>query len=165
MTMIYAQTLEATHEREFLRYHKLTADARELGLDPRDVYDMLQLDKRTDRILPNGWCLLPPRSTCGKGNACLTCDKFVTDATCLPELSRQQSATQHLIDQRCQAFRTRTGQDLDPNNIWLTARQQERDALTRIISALQHVPTGTGGPNAIRAAGTAARTDTLTDRH
>jgi integrase len=164
MTMIYAQTLEATHEREFLRYHKLTADARELGLDPRDVYDMLQLDKRTDRILPNGWCLLPPRSTCGKGNACLTCDKYVTDATCLPELSRQQAATERLIDQRCQEFRTRTGHDLDPNNIWLTARRQEHDALTRIISALHHVPTGVGGPNAIRAAGTAARTDSLTDR-
>jgi Phage integrase family len=67
MTMIYAQTLAETQEREFLRYRKLTADARELGLDPRDVYDMLQLDKRTDRILPNGWCLLPPRQTCGKG--------------------------------------------------------------------------------------------------
>lgn len=164
MTMIYAQTLEATHEREFLRYHKLTADARELGLDPRDVYDMLQLDQRTDRILPNGWCLLPPRNTCGKGNACLTCDKYVTDSTCLPELSRQQAATERLIDQRCQEFRARTGHDLDPNNIWLAARRQEHDALTRIISALQHVPTGIGGPSAIRAAGTAARTDTLTDR-
>ena len=30
MTMHYAQTLAETHEAEFLRYRKLTADAREL---------------------------------------------------------------------------------------------------------------------------------------
>jgi len=30
------------------------------------------LDRRTDRILPNGYCLLPPRQVCGKGNALLT---------------------------------------------------------------------------------------------
>ena len=165
MTMIYAQTLAETQEREFLRYRKLTADARELGLDPRDVYDMLQLDKRTDRILPNGWCLLPPRQTCGKGNACLTCDKFATDATCLPELGRQQTSTGRLIDQRRQEFRARTGHDLDPDNIWLTARRQEHDALTRIITALQQVPSGPNGPPAVRAAGTPARTDILTDHH
>src|SRR5262249_56054065 len=53
MTMIYAKTLASTHEAEFLRYRKLTADARELDTDPRDLYDMLQLDKRTDRTLPN----------------------------------------------------------------------------------------------------------------
>ena len=34
---------------------------------PRDLYDMLQLDQRTDRILPNGWCLLPPRQACDRG--------------------------------------------------------------------------------------------------
>ena len=48
---------------------------------------------RTDRILPNGWCLLPPRQSCHKGNACLTCDKFATDATFLPELRTQQART------------------------------------------------------------------------
>jgi hypothetical protein len=47
----------------------LTADGRDLQVDPRDLYDMLELDKRTDRILPNGWCLLPPRQACDKGNA------------------------------------------------------------------------------------------------
>lgn len=90
MLMNYAQTLAETHEREFLRYRKITADARELSTDPRDLYDMLELDKRTDRILPNGLCLLPPRQACAKGNACLTCDKFATDATFLPELTTQQ---------------------------------------------------------------------------
>jgi hypothetical protein len=72
MTMAYAQTLATTHEREFLRYRKITADAREIEASARDLYDMLELDKRTDRILPNGWCLLPPRQACSKGNACLT---------------------------------------------------------------------------------------------
>ena len=81
MTMEYAETLAETHEAEFLRYKKITSDGRDLQVDPRDLYDMLELDKRTDRILPNGWCLLPPRQACTKGNACLTCEKFTTDAS------------------------------------------------------------------------------------
>ena len=66
MTMHYAQTLAETHEAEFLRYRKLTADGRDLQIGARDLYDMLQLDQRTDRILPNGWCLLPPRQSCDR---------------------------------------------------------------------------------------------------
>lgn len=89
MLMNYAQTLAETHEREFLRYRKLTADARELSTDLRDLYDMLELDKRTDRIPSNGLYLLPPCQACAKGNACLTCDKFATEATFLPELTAQ----------------------------------------------------------------------------
>ena len=72
MTMHYAQTLQSTAEAEFLRYRKLTADARDAGIDPTDLYDMLQLGQRTDRMLPNGYCLLPPRQACGKANAPLT---------------------------------------------------------------------------------------------
>ncbi len=35
MTMHYAQTLAETHEAEFLRYRKITADARDLQASPR----------------------------------------------------------------------------------------------------------------------------------
>src|SRR5207253_7990959 len=93
MTITCAQTLQSTAEREFLRYRKITADARDLEIDPRDLYDLLELDSRTDRILPNDWCLLPPCQSCVKGNACLTCDKFATDATCLRELPTPMART------------------------------------------------------------------------
>ena len=161
MTMIYAKTLASTHEAEFLRYRKLTADARELDTDPRDLYDMLQLDKRTDRILPNGWCLLPPRQLCSKGNACLTCDKFATDATFLPELTTQLARTEQLITQRREAFRARTGQDLGEDNVWLAGRRQEQDALGRIIVKLEHARLADGTMQALRGAGAAARTDAI----
>ena len=161
MTMIYAKTLASTHEAEFLRYRKLTADARELGTDPRDLYDMLQLDKRTDRILPNGWCLLPPRQSCSKGNACLTCEKFATDATFLPELTAQLSRTQQLIGERREAFRTRTGQELGDDNVWLAGRRQEQDALGRIIVKLEHARLADGTMQALRGAGASARTDAI----
>ncbi|MFD7103526.1 hypothetical protein [Streptomyces celluloflavus] len=69
------QTLAETHEREFLRYRKITADAREPATDPRDFYDMLELDKCTDRIPPNGLCLRPSRQACSKGK-------------CLPDLRK-----------------------------------------------------------------------------
>ena len=130
MTMHYAQTLAETHEAEFLRYRKLTADGRELQIGARDLYDMLQLDQRTDRILPNGWCLLPPRQSCDRGNACLTCDKFATDVTFLPEMRAQKDRTLTLIDTRQAAFTARTGAPMTPGNVWLE-RPAERSRRPR----------------------------------
>jgi integrase len=157
MTMVYAHTLASTQEAEFLRYRKLTADARELAIDPRDLYDMLALDQRTDRILPNGWCLLPPRQSCTKGNACLTCDKFTTDATFLPELTIQRERTLQLIDQRQATFRARTGTDMGEDNVWLAGRRQEQRALDTIIATLQQTTPIDGGGPAIRGPGVTAR--------
>jgi Phage integrase family len=162
MTMEYAETLAETHEREFLRYRKVTADGRDLKVDPRDLYDMLELDKRTDRILPNGWCLLPPRQVCEKGNACLTCEKFTTDATFLPELKTQQLRTGQLIGERRAAFKARTGQDMGPENVWLAGRLQEQDALGRIVLRIEQTRLSDGTSRAVRGAGLAARTDAIT---
>jgi hypothetical protein len=47
-------------------------DGREIGMDRRDMLDLMQLDRRTDRLLPNGYCLLPPARSCDKGNACFS---------------------------------------------------------------------------------------------
>jgi integrase len=163
MSMTYAQTLQSTAEREFLRYRKITNDGRDVQIDPQDLYDMLELDRRTDRILPNGWCLLPPRQVCGKGNACLTCDKFATDATFLPELHTQQARTGQLIDERREQFRIRTGQDMGEDNVWLAGRRQEHDALSRIILTLEHTRLADGTAKAIRGGGVAARTDAITN--
>ena len=166
MTMHYAQTLAETHEAEFLRYRKLTADGRDLEIGARDLYDMLQLDQRTDRILPNGWCLLPPRQSCDRGNACLTCDKFATDASFLPELRQQEDRTLHLIGQRQQAFTERTGTPMGEDNIWLQGRRREAASLEAIITTLENQPgtepapaAGHGPPRqAVRGAGVPART-------
>lgn len=161
MTMHYAQTLAETHEAEFLRYRKITADARDLQSSPRDLYDMLQLDKRTDRILPNGWCLLPPRQSCDRGNSCLTCGNFTTDVTFLPELRAQKDRTLALIDTRQAAFTERTGTPMVTGNVWLDGRQRETAALDAIITTLESAPgaPGDAGTQAVRRAGTSARAD------
>ena len=166
MTMHYAQTLAETHEAEFLRYRKLTADGRDLQIGARDLYDMLQLDQRTDRVLPNGWCLLPPRQSCDRGNACLTCDKFATDATFLPEMRAQKDRTLALIETRQAAFTARTGAPMTPGNVWLEGRQREAAALDAIITTLDARPetAAPGQPGAIRGAGVPARTDTAITR-
>lgn len=164
MTMTYAQTLQATAEAEFLRYRKITASAENLDIDPRDLYDMLELDRRSDRVLPNGWCLLPPRQTCTKGNACLTCDKFATDASFLPELQTQQDRTAELIDQRRTAFLARTGEQMGEDNIWLAGRRQEHDALGRVIVTLEQIRLADGTVHAVRGAGVTARTDPITEK-
>jgi integrase len=158
MTMHYAQTLQITQEREFLRYKKITADARELDIDPRDLYDMLELDKRADRVLPNGWCLLPPRQTCTKGNACLTCDKFATDASHLAEHEQQLRRLDGLIAERQQAFTARTGQPMGEDNVWLAGRRQEQRALGQILLTLGETRLADGTTRAVRGAGVQART-------
>jgi hypothetical protein len=136
MTMRYVQISDETQQREFLRFKKITADGRELELAPADLYHLLELDKRADRILPNGWCLLPPRQVCERGNACLTCDKFATDRSYLPEHQQQLDLVGQLIDTRKQAFEARTGRETTDENIWLAERRKEQRALRKIIAAV-----------------------------
>lgn len=159
MTMHYAQTLQATHEREFLRFKKITADGRELELDPRDLYELLELDKRADRVLPNGLCLLPPRQSCDRGNACLTCDKFATDRSYLDEHTQQLSLLDSLVERRREAFKAKTGREMDEHNIWLEQRRKEQRALHRIIKTLDQPELDAEHGQAIRGAGVSARTE------
>ena len=153
MTMHYAKTLAETHEAEFLRFAKLGRDARPLEMDPADVYELVQLDRHTDRILPNGVCLLPPPKRCDRGNACLTCDHFATDARHLDELRAQLAATEDLIQARQAQHRQRTGAEMGPGHIWLAERNTELASLRAIIAALSAGPCG----GAIRGAGVPAR--------
>jgi integrase len=155
MTMRYIQLSDQTQEREFLRFKKITADGRELELAPADLYQLLELDKRADRILPNGWCLLPPRQVCERGNACLTCDKFATDRSYLPEHQQQLDLLGQLIQTRKQAFQARTGREMTDENIWLAERHKEQQALGQIIAAVSDPRTDT---QAVRGAGTRGHT-------
>ena len=153
MTMHYAKTLAETHEAEFLRFAKLRRDGRPLEMDPADVYELVQLDRHTDRILPNGVCLLPPPKRCDRGNACLTCDHFATDARHLAELRAQLAATGELIQTRQAQHRQRTGAEMGPGHVWLAGRNAELASLRAIIAALE---TGSCG-GAVRGAGVPAR--------
>ena len=153
MVMYYAKTLAETHEAEFLRFAKLRRDGRPLEMDPGDVYELVQLDRHTDRILPNGVCLLPPPKRCDRGNACLTCDHFATDARHLGELRAQLAATEELIQARQAQHRQRTGTEMGPDHVWLAERARELSSLRAIIAALESGPCG----GAVRGAGVPAR--------
>ena len=93
--------------------------------------------------------------------ACLTCDKFATDATFLPELQTQLARTNQLITERRATFEARTGHLMTEDNIWLAGRHQERDALGRIILTLGN--TRLAG-RAVRGAGVDACTSAITDK-
>ncbi len=71
MSMHYIAHREEHAEQAFLATIKLKADGTRVSFS-REDHDSLHLFDRADRILPNGWCLLPPLQTCDKGNACLT---------------------------------------------------------------------------------------------
>jgi hypothetical protein len=157
MTMHYSKTLRETHEREFLRHKKITADGNDLDLDPRDLFALIELDKRTDRVLPNGLCMLPPRQACNRGNACLTCDKFTTDASYLPEHEQQLAKLNGLIEQRQDAFHARTGEEMSSSNVWLEQRLTEQRALEKIIIVLNDPQLAENSSQAVRGAGTSAR--------
>lgn len=160
MTMHYAQTLSETAEREFLRYKKFTADGRAIEIPPQDLFDLLHLDKRADRVLPNGWCALPPKQSCDKGNACLSCDKFVTDATHRDELDRQLQETERLMAQRQAQFAERYGEPMGDDNVWLAGRSAEVSSLRKVLIGLDQVGVHEDGQRrAIRGAGTSDRPD------
>jgi integrase len=150
MTLHYAVTSSQTMEEEFLKYKKITRDGRTAEIDGADLYDLIQLDRRADRVLPNGWCTLPPKQLCDKGNACLACPKFVTDATHEPELRRQLDTTEHLITTRQAAFTAKYGAPMGADNIWLQGRRSEVDSLNHILLAITDIT-----DTAVRGAGVA----------
>jgi hypothetical protein len=156
MTLRYAATLAATAEAEFLRHKKIGAHGTDITISPSDIYDMTQLSVRTDRVLPNGVCLLPPLTTCDKGNACLSCGHFATDATHLDELLDQRSKTLTLIDLRRTQYRQRTGRELTDENVWIHERRRELASLDAIIDRLRSDPATDAG-NSVGGAGTANR--------
>lgn len=156
MTLRYAATLAATAEAEFLKHKKIGAHGTEITISPSDSYDMTQLSSCTDRVLPNGVCLLPPVQTCDKGNACLTCGDFATDATHLDELNDQRTKTLALIEVRRTQYRTRTGRELTDDNVWITHRRREIASLDAIIDRVRTDP-ALRGQAAVGGAGTANR--------
>jgi len=153
MFMHYAQTLSTVAEREFLRYKKITADGRDYDRDPAEMFETLALDKRTDRVLPNGYCTLPPRSACDKGNACLSCRKFVTDATFTQALQRQRDETEELVGRRQAAHAAKFGEPMTEDNIWLQGRTNELAALDAILVSIAGVRSVDGDIVPLRGAG------------
>lgn len=139
MTMFYARLKESYVEEEFLKYQKVTADGRVLGQEPMEYFDILQLEQRMDRVLPNGWCTLPSKLSCDKGNACLTCPQFVTDARYEPELKAQKSRTKKLIELRQEDFMERFGESMSEEHVWLQERNKEVEALDRILLKITDV--------------------------
>lgn len=160
MTLRYAATLQATAEAEFLKHKKIGAHGTDIAISPSDIYDMTQLAQRTDRVLPNGVCLLPPVTSCDKGNACLSCGHFATDATHLDELIDQRTKTLTLIDVRREQFQARTGRELTDDNVWVHQRRREVASLDAIIDRLQ-TPEAVESAAGVAGAGTAGRSPGL----
>jgi hypothetical protein len=136
MSMHYVAQREEHAEQAFLATAKLKADGTQMVFS-RDDHDTLHLFDRADRLLPHGWCLLPPLQSCDKGNACLTCSVFVTDETHQTTLQRQLDDTEQLIAQTTSAFEQRHGHPMPDENVWLTQRHAERDALTRLLATMR----------------------------
>ena len=155
MTMRYAATLATTAEREFLAMVKIGRDGRQIGMDRHDMLDLVQIDRRTDRVLPNGYCLLPPTRSCDKGNACHGCDHFATDRTFLPEIRRQLVDTERLVAARQTQHAARYGEPMSPNNIWLEQRNTEIRSMRLEVTALEAQPADS--TTAVRGAGVYGR--------
>ncbi|KPN46487.1 tyrosine-type recombinase/integrase [Mycobacterium intracellulare] len=135
-TLRYAATLAATAEAEFLKHKKIGAHGVDIAISPADILDMTQLSQRTDRVLPNGVCLLPPLKSCDKGNACLSCGHFAADASHTAELRDQHTKTTALITLRRQQYQQRTGRELTDDNVWIRERLRELHSLEAILERL-----------------------------
>ncbi|ETW26714.1 hypothetical protein MGAST_00970, partial [Mycobacterium gastri 'Wayne'] len=139
MTMHYIAARDEHAEQAFLATAKLRADGTRIELSSDD-HDSLHLFRRADRLLPNGWCMLPPLQSCDKGNACLTCSVFVTDATHRHVLDRQLHDTAELIERASTEFEQRHGHPMPNDNVWLSQRRAEHAALARLLDTLDAAP-------------------------
>jgi hypothetical protein len=150
MSMHYVARRDEHAEQAFLATRKFRADGTRVTFS-REDHDALHLLDRADRFLPNGYCLLPPLQRCEKGNACLTCGVFVTDDSHLATLQRQLEQTTALIERTAAQFRDRHGQPMPAGNVWLVQREAERDALARLLAAMEASPgravQGAGSPS------------------
>ncbi len=150
MSMLYVARRDEHAEQAFLATRKFKADGTRVVFS-REDHDALHLLDRADRFLPNGYCLLPPLQKCEKGNACLTCGVFVTDDSHLAVLQRQLEQTTGLIERTTAQFRDRHGRPMPDGNVWLVEREAERDALARLLAAMQASPgravQGAGSPS------------------
>lgn len=161
MSMRYAQTLDTTARDAFLKHKQIGADGREVNIAAQDLIDLQQLDRRADRALPNGMCLLPPTKTCDKGNACLPCGSFATDITHLPEHRQQRKRTAALIRVRQEQFERRNGTPMPETNVWLQGRLRELASLDAIIQRLE-ATTGDDTAGSVKGAGCSGKTTPLT---
>jgi hypothetical protein len=139
MSMHYIAQRQEHAEQAFLATVKLRADGTRVQFS-REDHDSLHLFDRADRFLPHGWCLLPPMQTCDKGNACLTCSVFVTDATHQATLQRQLADTEQLITRTINEFHQRHGRPMPEDNVWLVQRRAEHTALTQVLAAMGEHP-------------------------
>jgi hypothetical protein len=150
MSMHYVARRDEHAEQAFLATRKFKADGTRVVFS-REDHDALHLLDRADRFLPNGYCLLPPLQRCEKGNACLTCGVFVTDDSHLAVLQRQLAQTTALIERTTAQFLGRHGRPMPDGNVWLVQREAERDALARLLAAMQASPgravQGAGSPS------------------
>ena len=156
MVMRYAATLATTAEREFLALAKIGRDGREIPMERQDLLDLVALERRADRVLPNGYCLLPPTKSCEKGNACHTCDHFATDRTYLPEIVRQLAETEMLVTNRQARHLARHGEEMSEANVWLAQRRTEISAMRLEINALEALDEHADG-SVLRGPGVLAR--------
>ncbi|GAB3147126.1 tyrosine-type recombinase/integrase [Micromonospora sonneratiae] len=140
MSMHYVAIRDETAEQAFLSLVKIGADGQEVPMDRTTMYDLLQLDRGTDRVLPNGLCLLPPARQCDKGNACYTCGMFATDRSFTEVHQETLERTRTLIAHRQRQHEQRTGRPMAESNVWLRERLQEITALERIIERLGQLP-------------------------
>jgi integrase len=139
MSMRYVAQREEHAEQAFLATVKLRTDGSQVQFSREDP-DSLHLFDRADRILPHGWCPLPPLQTCHKGNACLTCSVFVTDTTHRQTLHQQLADTEQLIARATTEFQQRHGRPMPDDNVWLAQRRAEHAALTRLLAAMGATP-------------------------
>jgi integrase len=150
MSMHYVARRDEHAEQAFLATRKFKADGTGVLFSQED-HDALHLLDRADRFLPNGFCLLPPLQKCEKGNACLTCGVFVTDASHLDTLERQLAETTALIERNTAQFQQRHGRPMPDDNVWLLQREAERAALLKLLKAMRASPgraiQGAGSPS------------------
>ncbi|MFG1711173.1 tyrosine-type recombinase/integrase [Nonomuraea sp. M3C6] len=146
MSMHYVARRDEHAEQAFLATRKFKADGTRV-LFSTDDHDALHLLDRADRFLTATACC--PCRPARRATPCLTCGVFVTDDSHLDTLQRQLAETTALIERTRARFHNRHGHPMPDDNVLLVQRQAERDALVKLLAAMQASP-----GRAVQGAGT-----------
>ncbi len=138
MTARYAKIEDETVRRHVMRWHERVNIRGERIALPVDgpmgeAAWMKERISRAKQALPNGYCGLPLVQTCPHPNACLSCDRFLTDPSFREIHNSQLEQTRRLRADAEAGGRVRLVELL----------RRDEDALERILNGLDHLEADT----------------------
>ena len=139
MTLHYAVTRSQTMEEEFLKYKKVTRDGRTAEIDGTDLYDLIQLDKRADRVLPMAGARFHRSSCATRGTPASPVPSSSLTSPTAPNCAANSKTRSAWWQAARRPSAPESGAPMGEDNVWLQGRQEEIGSLNRILLSITDI--------------------------